>query len=73
MAALQEVNAKASTGNYISPSEKAALAAALWGWIEQHKNDRVWTVKFWIISKTFTIGDLYPVFELVLGPAPLRM
>jgi hypothetical protein len=70
MAALQEVTAKVN-GNLVSPSDKAAIAAVLWSWINEHRNDRVWTVRFWIISKTFTIGDLIPVFELLLGPAPI--
>jgi len=49
---------------------KAHFAAALWQWVHDHSNDPIWTVKFWIISKTFRYSDLFPVFEKILGADP---
>ena len=54
----------------IPPAVLDALKAALWAWTDEHAEDRVFTVKIWIISKTFRVKDLDPVFELILGPKP---
>lgn len=65
MAAIHEVQLSA-TGT--SGVDKSAVAAALWKWLRQHKDDKVYTINFWIIRKTLTFGDLFPVFTLILGP-----
>ena len=66
MAAIHEVRVASTSG--ASEVDKTALAAALWQWLRQHRNDKVYTINFWIIRKTLTFGDLFPVFTMILGP-----
>lgn len=63
MAALQEVTLTSGTG-----VDKSIIAAALWAWLRANKDTKVYTISFWIIRKTLTFGDLFPVFVLILGP-----
>lgn len=46
------------------------IKKGLWEWIKANPDQRVMTVKFWIISKTFYVRDLEPFAELLLGPEP---
>lgn len=69
MAALDEVNIQAvvdSTNN--GDIIRSFLKAELWAWYDQHKNDEVKTVNFWIIHRTIYVRDLYQIFILLLGP-----
>lgn len=47
-----------------------AVAEGLWAWIKAHPDDKVFTVRIWIISKTFYVRDLEAFAEMLLGPAP---
>jgi hypothetical protein len=51
---------------------KATFAALLWEWLDDHRYSNAFTVRIWFIKHTFTFGELFPVFELVLGPQPQR-
>ena len=64
MAAIQEVSLPIGI-------DKGLVTDALWAWIDAHRDQKVWTVSFWFIKKTFTINDLRPVFALILGPDPM--
>lgn len=44
----------------------------LWLWINTHGDDQVFTVKVWVVRKTFYVRDLHVVFERLLGPDPTR-
>ena len=42
----------------------------LWQWLESRRNQTAWRANFWFIHRSFTFGDLFPVFTLLLGPEP---
>lgn len=60
MAAIDEIRVSATP-------TKEAIAAVLWQWLYAHRDEVVYTVHFWFITKSFTYGDLFPVFETLLG------
>lgn len=49
---------------------KDYMAAQLWKWIHANAERDVWRVKVWVVSKTFRVKDLHPVFEVLLGKDP---
>lgn len=49
---------------------KTVVTDLLWAWIDAHQ-DMPFTLKVWFFRKTFKIGDLDPVFEILLGPRPM--
>jgi hypothetical protein len=46
------------------------VSTALWGWIDNNLDKDVFTLRVWIIRKTFKVSDLLPFAELLLGPNP---
>jgi hypothetical protein len=64
--------AEASSKLNISSATTNALKDFIWMVIADHKDDE-FTLKVWFFRKTFKIGDLYSVFELVLGPPPITV
>lgn len=49
---------------------KLAIAAELWKWIDANPNYKIFSVKWWILSKTVTVKDCRPIFTLLLGTDP---
>ena len=46
------------------------VSTALWAWIDNNLDRDVFTLRIWIIRKTFKVSDLLPFAELLLGPNP---
>ena len=65
MSALHE-----SSGSFVSKAILDVIAQELWKWIDEHRDQSVFTLKIWIIRKTFYVRDLAPFAELLLGPHP---
>ena len=61
---------EASNRLNLSSATTNALKDFIWLIIKDHAEDE-FTLKVWFFRKTFKIRDLYPVFELVLGPPPV--
>lgn len=51
----------------VGSAARIALAVAFWAYYEEHKDERLFSVKFWIISKTVYWHDCYDVFVLIFG------
>lgn len=49
---------------------KDLFAASLWKWIHENQDREIYKAKVWVITKTFRVSDLHPVFEMLLGPDP---
>lgn len=65
MAWVDEANARLGLSGPILN----ALKDFVWAVAIQHQ-DETFTLRVWFFRKTFKIRDLFPVFELILGPAP---
>lgn len=57
----------ASVGGF----DPKVIAPLVWAYFRQHEHDKIWTVRVWIITKTFTWGDLRPVLTAIFGPDPM--
>lgn len=68
MNALHEIR----VDNFHLEAHIAVVAKLLWAWIDSNRSKRV-RLKVWIFTKTFTIEELIPVFELLLGPKPAQV
>lgn len=51
---------------------KSLVVEGLWSWINNHQETPI-KLSFWFVHKTFTIADLEPAFELLLGPNPAHI
>lgn len=47
---------------------REAVADDMWRWFEEHKDDKILTVRKWIFNYTFYVHHLESVFELLFGP-----
>lgn len=65
MAAINDIG---TIGGQLEEELKAQLVQRLWIWIHAHQDDEVLKINWVVIRKTFRIRDLYPVFEVILGP-----
>lgn len=70
MAALDGIRLEAhEVQNMVSERDvKNWLRQAFWSWFDANQNDEVYTLKVWVIKKTFYLRDLQYVFERFFGP-----
>lgn len=54
----------------VGAAAKTVIAIAFWQYYDDHKDFRMFSVKFWFISKTVYWRDAYDVFALIFGPHP---
>lgn len=45
-----------------------ALSDELWEWFDEHRDDRVLSVRKWFFSFTVHVRDLEGLFRVLLGP-----
>lgn len=69
MAAIDTLHT-ASSSSAISNAFIDFIKRELWVWIEANQDLDVFTVRIWVVRKTFKVRDLDPVFELLLGARP---
>ncbi len=58
-----------SESGFLTGFEKV-VSTALWSWIDSNMDTDVFTVRIWVVRKTFKVRDLLPFAELLLGPNP---
>ncbi len=70
MAALDNVRLEAyQVQEMVSERDvKRWVKEAFWGWFDANQEDEIYTLKVWIIKKTFRLKDLQFVFERFFGP-----
>lgn len=66
MAAIDDVASQSPAVDAL----KSIVTNLLWEWIDAHQ-DLPFTLHVWFFRKTFRIGDLDSVFEILLGPRPV--
>jgi hypothetical protein len=66
MAAIDNVNFPKLTGA-VSDAVRALLAVEMWKWYEDHQNDKITTVRFWVINVTVHVHELRPLFVMLFG------
>ena len=54
----------------LGPAVKAVLAQVFWRWFELHRDQKVTSIKWLFVRKTFYLKDFLAVFELVFGSEP---
>lgn len=59
-----------ATGYDINDTFINAISKGIWEWVVEHEDEDVFTLKVWIIRKTFKWRDLEPALVVLLGPKP---
>ena len=67
MYAVEEVNVSGLVAGTNAEGIREEIAAIFWAWFNNHRDQKVTTVKFWFISKTVYVRDLYDLFVLLFG------
>lgn len=70
LSVLYSIDLAEAKNNDITDEIRKIIAKQFWGWLLQHWEDKLVTVKILIFNKTVRVRDLESLFVLLFGPKP---